>query len=109
MAISCPPTTAIKFDEQLTLAQVARGLDQTDKPFQNPYIIFYPVTSRDDARFPVNRMIRSIQQNNFKREKAWRGNIVVAKYRDPAYSAMMDMSVGDYALLSNYLLNCPAP
>ncbi len=78
------------------------------KTFANPYIIFYPVISRTGTSFPVNRTIREIQGNSFNEEKAWRGNIVVAKYRsggtDP-FLSMIDISMADFPLLKNYFLN----
>jgi hypothetical protein len=33
-----------------------------NKKFANPYIIYYPVVSRDGMPFPVNRTVRDIQE-----------------------------------------------
>lgn len=78
------------------------------KTFANPYIIFYPVISRTGASFPVNKTIREVQGSSFNEDKAWRGDIVVAKYRsggqDP-FLSMIDISMADFPLLKNYLLN----
>jgi len=79
------------------------------KKFAHPYIIFYPTVSRDGMPFPVNRCIKDIQGRAFKEEVAWRGNIIIAKYRDNPFTSMIDASMADFALLKNYLLThgCP--
>lgn len=84
------------------------SLDGMTRTFANPYIIFYPVIPRIGDSFPVNRTIRDIQGGNFNEDRAWRGNIVVAKYRsggvDP-FLSMIDISMADFPLLRNYFLN----
>ncbi|KAL5530269.1 hypothetical protein ACEPAF_6526 [Sanghuangporus sanghuang] len=88
--------------------QLVESLDGMTKSFANPYIIFYPVVSRTGAPFPVNRAIREIQGNSFNESSAWRGNIVVAKYRgggsDP-FICLIDISMADFPILKNYFLN----
>lgn len=80
------------------------------RPFAEPYILFYPFISRDGAAFPINKAIQEIQRRSFRRSKgnAWRGNIVVAKFRsggaDP-FLSMMDISVADFPLLKNHFMN----
>jgi len=80
-----------------------------NKKFANPYIIFYPVVSRDSMPFPVNRSIREIQGKMFREENAWRGDIIIAKYRDNPFSTMIDASMADFPILKNYLLTHGAP
>lgn len=79
------------------------ALDGMNKKFTTPYVIFYPVVSRDGMPFPVNKCIREIQGAAFKEGAAWRGNIVIAKYRDDRFSNMTDASMADFPLLKNYL------
>lgn len=74
-----------------------------NKKFSTPYIIFYPTVSRDGMPFPINKCVREIQETNFNEAAAWRGNILVAKYRDQDYSAMMDASMADFPIVKNYL------
>jgi hypothetical protein len=87
----------------LDLPQPVEALDGMNKKFTTPYVIFYPVISRDGMPFPINKCIREIQGAAFKEEWAWRGNIVIAKYRDDRFSAMTDASMADFPLLKNYL------
>ncbi|KAG5352809.1 hypothetical protein C0989_000354 [Termitomyces sp. Mn162] len=88
---------------------LVEALDGMNRKFTNPYIIFYPIVSRDGMPFPVNKSIREIQARAFKEEAAWRGNIIIAKYRDNPFSSMMDTSMADFAILRNYLMTHGAP
>lgn len=78
------------------------------RSFANPYIVFYPVLSKTGAPFPINKAIREIKGRVFNESNAWRGNIVVAKYRggsgDP-FKNLVDISMADFPLLKNYFLN----
>ncbi|TFK29273.1 hypothetical protein FA15DRAFT_582791 [Coprinopsis marcescibilis] len=89
--------------------ELVEALDCMNKKFANPYIIFYPVLSRDGMSFPINKFIRDIQGHSFNEDCAWRGNIVVGKYRDNPFTSMMDASMADFAMIKNYLLThgCP--
>ncbi|KAH6915225.1 hypothetical protein BKA70DRAFT_569779 [Coprinopsis sp. MPI-PUGE-AT-0042] len=89
--------------------QLIEALDGMNKKFANPYILFYPVLSRDGMPFPINKCIRDIQGKSFKEQVAWRGNLVIAKYRDNPFSSMIDASMADFPILKNYLLThgCP--
>ncbi|KAK7060141.1 hypothetical protein VNI00_000905 [Paramarasmius palmivorus] len=89
--------------------QLVEALDGMNRKFANPYIIFYPVVSRDGMPFPVNKAIRDIQGRAFREDLAWRGNIIVAKYRDNPFSSMIDASMADFPILKNYLMThgCP--
>ncbi|TFK43306.1 hypothetical protein BDQ12DRAFT_718535 [Crucibulum laeve] len=89
--------------------QLVEALDGMNRKFANPYIIFYPTVSRDGMPFPINKTIRDIQGRSFKEEIAWRGNIVVAKYRDNPFSSMIDASMADFPLLKNYFLTHGSP
>ncbi|KAF9268302.1 hypothetical protein L218DRAFT_893260 [Marasmius fiardii PR-910] len=89
--------------------QLVEALDGMNRKFANPYIVFYPVVSRDDMPFPINKTIRDIQGKGFVEQYAWRGNIVVTKYRDNPFSSMMDASMADFPILKNYFMThgCP--
>ncbi|GJE84761.1 hypothetical protein PsYK624_008370 [Phanerochaete sordida] len=78
-------------------------LDGMTKKFPTPYIIFYPTVSRDGMAFPVNKFIREVQGREFLEAKAWRGNVVVAKYRDLDYSDMTNASMADFPIVKNWL------
>ena len=89
--------------------QLIEALDGMIKKFSTPYILFYPVISRDGMPFPVNKCIREIQGQTYEEARAWRGNLVVAKYRDADYSAMIDASMADFPIIKNYLSTHLAP
>lgn len=78
-------------------------LDGMNKKFVNPYVIFYPVLSRDGMPFPINKCLKEIQGPNYRENLAWRGNLVIAKYRDEQLSTLMDTTMADFPLLRNYL------
>jgi hypothetical protein len=78
-------------------------LDGMNKKFANPYVIFYPVLSRDGMPFPVNKCLKEIQGPHYRENLAWRGNLVIAKYRDEQLSALIDATMADFPLLKNYL------
>lgn len=90
----------------ISFFQLVESLDGMTKKFARPYIIFYPIFSRTGAPFPINKAIREIQGRNYREETAWRGNILVAKYRgegtDP-FASMIDISMADFPILKNYL------
>ncbi|KNZ71581.1 hypothetical protein J132_08092 [Termitomyces sp. J132] len=88
---------------------LVEALDGMLRKFTNPYIIFYPIVSRDGMPFPVNKSIRGIQARSFKEEVAWRGNVVIVKYHDSPFSSMMDTPIADFAILRNYLMTHGAP
>ena len=85
-----------------------------NKKFANPYIIYYPVISRDGIPFPTNRTVRDIQEevNKGRRlpdDQLWRGNLVAAKFADDRFTQMMDASMADFPILKNYLGTHPFP
>ncbi|TFK56036.1 hypothetical protein OE88DRAFT_698288 [Heliocybe sulcata] len=85
------------------------ALDGMNKKFATPYIIFYPVVSRDGMPFPVNKCIREMQGKGYREETAWRGNIVVAKYCEGTFTNMMDASMADFPIIKNYLMTHHSP
>ncbi|KAF9535021.1 hypothetical protein CPB83DRAFT_226019 [Crepidotus variabilis] len=90
--------------------QLVEALDGMNRKFASPYIIFYPVVSRDGMPFPINRTIRDIQGAGYREEHAWRGNIVIAKYKgDTPFASLIDASIADFAILKNYFLTHGAP
>lgn len=89
--------------------QLVEALDGMNRKFAAPYIFFYPIISRDGMPFPVNRAIRHIQGPAFEEDQAWRGNIVVAKYRDNPFTSMMDASMADFPIVKNFLLTHGSP
>ena len=92
-----------------TRTQLVEALDGMLKKFPTPYIVYYPAVSRDGMPFPVNKCIREIQGPLYDDARAWRGNLVVAKYRDTEYSAMTDASMADFPIIKNYLSTHPGP
>jgi len=85
------------------------ALDGMNRNFTKPYIIFYPTVSRDGVPFPINKAIREIQGRGFRESVAWRGNIVVAKYRESPFSSLIPITMADFAILKNYLLTHGVP
>jgi hypothetical protein len=88
--------------------QPVEALDMMNKKFANPYIIYYPVVSRDGMPFPVNRTVRDIQEEvnkgrRLREDQLWRGNIVAAKFADDHYAQMIDASMADFPILKNFL------
>jgi hypothetical protein len=84
-------------------------LDGMNKGFPNPYVIFYPVLSRDGMPFPINKCLKEIQGSNYREHLAWRGNLIIAKCRDEQFSTLMDTTMADFPLLKNYLSTHNAP
>src|ERR1700761_9501146 len=85
-----------------------------NKKFANPYIIYYPVVSRDGMPFPVNRTVRDIQEElnkgrRIREDQLWRGNLVAAKFADNHFVQMMDASMADFPILKNFLATHPSP
>ena len=85
-----------------------------NKKFANPYIIYYPVISRDGMPFPVNRTVRDIQDElnkgrRLREDQLWRGNLVAAKFADNHFAQMMDASMADFPILKNFLATHPSP
>jgi len=89
--------------------QVVDKLDGMNKKFSTPYILFFPTLSRDGMPFPTNKCIREMQGVSYRESAAWRGNVVVAKYADAAYSTMANASMADFPILKNYLSTQVAP
>ncbi|KAF7798401.1 hypothetical protein EIP86_009622 [Pleurotus ostreatoroseus] len=85
--------------------QLLEALDGMNRKFDEPYIIFFPVVSKDGLPFPINQYAKMIQGNLFKETKAWRGNLVIAKYTSLEYTTMKDISMADFPLVKNYLSN----
>jgi|SRR5712672_357680 len=79
-----------------------------NQKFVNPYIIYYPVISRNDTPFPVNRTVRKMQEEvspgrPLREDLLWCGDLVVAKFADPHFTQMMGASTADYPILKNFL------
>ncbi|KAI0309631.1 hypothetical protein OF83DRAFT_1029353, partial [Amylostereum chailletii] len=83
--------------------QLVEALEGMNKKFTHPYILFFPVISRDGMPFPLNTILREIQGKLYKPEFAWMGNIVISKYYDHRFTQMMDASMADFPILKNYL------
>ncbi|KAJ7638444.1 hypothetical protein FB45DRAFT_1132235 [Roridomyces roridus] len=90
---------------------IVDALDQMTKNFNHPYIVYYPVMSRDGMPFPINQAIRDIQGKNFNEHTAWRGNIIIGKFRehDQPFTSMMDASISDFPILKNFMGTRPSP
>ncbi|KAL4075673.1 hypothetical protein J3A83DRAFT_2013445 [Scleroderma citrinum] len=89
--------------------QVVEALDCMNKKFTHPYVIFYPVVSRDGMPFPINKCIREIQGRCYREVSAWRGNIIVAKYRESPFSSMVNASIADFPIVRNYFMTHGVP
>ncbi|KAJ3556076.1 hypothetical protein NM688_g2231 [Phlebia brevispora] len=83
--------------------QNLESLEGMNYGFDQPYIIFFPVISKDGHPFPVNEYIKGLQGKLFKENKAWRGNIIISKYSDLRYTDMKDISMADFPIVKNYL------
>jgi hypothetical protein len=88
--------------------QFVEALDMMNKKFANPYIIYYPVVSRDGMPFPVNRTVRDIQEEvnkgrRLREDQLWRGHLVAAKFADDHFTQMIDASMADFPILKNFL------
>jgi len=88
---------------------LVEALDGMNKKFSQPYVVFYPVVSRDGMPFPINKCIREIQGRAFRESIAWRGNIIIAKYRESPFSSMVNGSIADFPILRNYFMTHGAP
>ncbi|KAI0054752.1 hypothetical protein BV25DRAFT_1789715, partial [Artomyces pyxidatus] len=84
-------------------SQIIPALDGMNKEFTQPYILYYPSLSQDGMPFPINNTLAEIQGKKFDKERAWRGNLVIAKYTDKTYTRLTHMSIADYPVLKNYL------
>ncbi|KAG9227849.1 hypothetical protein PTI98_011436 [Pleurotus ostreatus] len=89
--------------------QLVEALDGMHRKFTHPYIIFYPTVSQDGLPFPINNLLCEIQGPLFREEVAWRGNIIIAKYRDEPFSSMTNVSIADFPILKNYLMTHGSP
>ncbi|KAF7789317.1 hypothetical protein EIP86_000261 [Pleurotus ostreatoroseus] len=83
--------------------QLLEALDGMKKKFDCPYIIFFPVVSRDNLPFPINQFAQKQLGYRFQEPRAWRGNLVIVKYANPDYTQMMNISMADFPLVKNYL------
>jgi hypothetical protein len=94
--------------------QFVEALDMMNKKFANPYMIYYPVISRDGMPFSLNRTVQDIQEEVNKGQRVsedqlWRGNLVAAKFADDRFTQMMDASIADFPILKNFLGTHPFP
>ncbi|KAI0260920.1 hypothetical protein BC834DRAFT_973049 [Gloeopeniophorella convolvens] len=102
--------------------QAVEALDGMNKKFASPYMIYFPVLSRDGMPFPVNRTVRDIQEELNKgrgpgalgrgaegEQTLWRGNLVAAKFADDRFTQMTDASMADFPIVKNYLGTHPSP
>jgi len=84
--------------------QLIESLDGMNKKFSRPYVVFYPIVSRDRMPFPINKCIRDLQGAAFREEMAWRGNIIVGKYTGHPFSDLTNASMADYPIMKNYFM-----
>ncbi|GJE91715.1 hypothetical protein PsYK624_078650 [Phanerochaete sordida] len=78
-------------------------LEGMSQPLARPYVLFAPAAARDGQPFPRNTYVRDVQGAFYEDDRAWRGNIVVAKYADLQFSAMVDASMADFPIVKNWL------
>jgi hypothetical protein len=79
------------------------------KTFSQPYIIFYPVISKDGMAFPINQAIRAMQEEKFDESVAWRGDIIIAKFCNNPFTSMINASMADFPLVKNFFQTARAP
>ncbi|KAF5322377.1 hypothetical protein D9619_001067 [Psilocybe cf. subviscida] len=86
---------------------IVEWLDGMNRKFSSPYVIFFPTISRDGMAFPINKVIQDMQGPRFNPNNAWRGNIVIAKYKDDQFpfDFLVDASMSDYPIIKNHFLN----
>jgi len=72
--------------------------------FAFPYVVFFPILSSSGGPFPTNVNVREIQGRGFRENQAWRGDIIVAKYSDHPFGAVINLAMSDYPLLKNWFL-----
>ncbi|KAH9931830.1 uncharacterized protein B0H18DRAFT_871804 [Fomitopsis serialis] len=89
--------------------QAIEQLECMTAKFIAPYIAFYPIVSRDGSPFPVNTFIRAIKGKRFLDARAWRGDIVIAKFSDQEYTRIIDASMADFPIVKNWLGTQHAP
>ncbi|KAK7061354.1 hypothetical protein R3P38DRAFT_3166333 [Favolaschia claudopus] len=84
---------------------IVDALDGMSRKFSNPYIVYYATVSRDGMPFPINKSIRDLQGADFNEKYAWRGNIIIGKFRDHdhPFTSMMDASMADFPILKNFI------
>ncbi|KAJ7047777.1 hypothetical protein C8F04DRAFT_21760 [Mycena alexandri] len=84
---------------------IVDSLDGMSKKFAHPYIVYYPTVSRDGMPFPINKSIKDIQGADYNEKYAWRGNIIIGKFRDHdrPFESLMDASIADFAILKNFI------
>lgn len=80
-----------------------------NKKFVHPYVLLYPTISRDGMPFTINKFLREIQGQSFREAIVWRGNIMIAKYRESPFSSMVNGSIADFPILRNYFMTHGAP
>ncbi|KAJ7218986.1 hypothetical protein B0H12DRAFT_1271720 [Mycena haematopus] len=73
------------------------------KQFTFPFIIFYPVTSRDGMPFPVNKNIYEYQGAEVRGCHPWCGDIIVSKFSDRSnpMNSLRDVSMADFPIVKN--------
>ena len=81
-----------------------RRLDEMSKDFNDPYLVFYPVVSRDGMPFPINKSIQGIQGKAYSEEYAWRGDILVIKSDGSIGTNPCDISMADFPIIKNWFL-----
>ncbi|KAL0949808.1 hypothetical protein HGRIS_009843 [Hohenbuehelia grisea] len=92
------------------------SLEGMNLKFAKPYIIFYPVLSKDGQAFPVNKNVQEMKGTASRHEGAWRGNLIIAKYdisKGPTgptpFPSMINASMADFPLIKNYLITHAPP
>jgi len=93
------PELHMHLGEGAWIGQPIHALYGMTRGLTNPYLIFYNPNPRAGV---VNQCIREIQGRGFREDKAWRGDIVVAKYRSIATGDMLHCTAADFPLIKNY-------
>ncbi|KAJ7442235.1 hypothetical protein B0H11DRAFT_1663868, partial [Mycena galericulata] len=87
------------------------SLEGMTKRFAHPYVVYYPLKSREGLPFSINENIRGIQGSRFQSHLAWKGDIIVGKCMDQSepFSSMTSVSMADFPILKNFLGSLGSP
>ncbi|KAJ7513016.1 hypothetical protein B0H11DRAFT_2213554 [Mycena galericulata] len=90
---------------------IVNSLEGMSKMFTHPYLVYYPLISRDGSPFPINQNIRDIQGPQYESHCAWKGDIIVGKCeeRNKPFATMTDASMADFPIVKNFFRTLSSP
>ena len=75
------------------------GMNRT---FSDAFVVFYAAGQRSEAALAVNACIAEIQGRGFREQAAWRGDVVVVKYRNVDNGDIVCCPASDFPLVKNF-------